>query len=226
MVQNVFFQETLTQGTAVIALDHGGYRGRCYYSARIPHGLGEGDVHLSFALIDPDGYEEGPVEGEQLLFGDMDAFSESSYIPGIPAVKIGAILYPKQGVFQIGVCLKENTSCPQLKIAWRASRLEAKSRPAAILPEPVMEEEPLYQEADENAFYIANAPRVLRTGESFHFYLVMPKNGGTPVWTIREPFGGQITPEGVYTAPAIPGIFEIQASLNGQITSVYIMVRE
>ena len=39
MVQNVFFQETLTQGTAVIALDHGGYRGRCYYSAKIPHGL-------------------------------------------------------------------------------------------------------------------------------------------------------------------------------------------
>ena len=82
MVQNVFFQETLTQGTAVIALDHGGYRGRCYYSAKIPHGLGEGDVHLSFALIDPDGYEEGPVEGEQLshLVKSMVQITGAAYV--------------------------------------------------------------------------------------------------------------------------------------------------
>ncbi len=228
MPQDVFFQETVTQGTVTILLEGGGYRGRCFYSPKIPHGLGEGDVHLSLALLDPGGYEEGLVQGEdtQFVFGDVDAFSESSYIPGIPAVKLGAVLYRGQGVFQIGVCLKENTSCSRLQVSWRASRLEPKTRPAAILPEPVMEEQELREDVDENAFYIANAPRVLRTGESFRFYLVMPKTGGTPAWTIREPFGGSITPEGVYTAPSIPGIFEVQASLDGQITSVYIMVRE
>ena len=84
-----------SQGTVTILLEGGGYRGRCFYSPKIPHCLGEGDVHLSLALLDPGGYEEGLVQGEdtQFVFGDVDAFSESSYIPGIPAVKLGAVLY-------------------------------------------------------------------------------------------------------------------------------------
>ena len=56
MPQDVFFQETVTQGTVTILLEGGGYRGRCFYSPKIPHGLGEGDVHLSLALLDPGGY--------------------------------------------------------------------------------------------------------------------------------------------------------------------------
>lgn len=230
MAQEIFYQETLTQGTAEIALPDGGHRGRCYYSSDIVHGLGEGTVRLSFAVLDSGGYEDGPLEQTQLLFGDADALEESDYIPGIPSMKIGAVLYPQRGAFRIGVRLQGNTSCRRLSIAWWASRLEAKTRPAAILPETLISEAPLPSSlegpADEDAFYIANAPRVLRVRETFRFCLQLPRSGGTPTWEVKESGGGTITPEGVYTAPSVPGIFEITARLGSQITSVYIMVRE
>ena len=227
MSQDIFFQETLTQGVATISLKGGGYRGRCYYSEKIAHGLGEGVVHLSFAVQDEAGYDDTPLNGPQLLFGDLSAFEESSYIPGVPAVKIGAVLFPEQGQFQIGVRLQENTPLSQLQIAWWASRLEPKTLPAVILPDTVLDEpDALLSKPDENAFFITNAPRVLRTGKQFAFHVAMPKVGGIPVWTVKEPGGGTITQDGVYTAPSVPGIFEIQAALGDQITSVYIMVKE
>ncbi|MBQ7915643.1 MAG: hypothetical protein IJ315_02495 [Firmicutes bacterium] len=227
MSQDIFFQETLTQGITTIFLKSGGYRGRCYYSDKIAHGLGEGTVQLSFAVLDEAGYDNGPLNGSHLIFGDLSAFEESSYLPGVPAVKIGAVLFPEQGQFQIGIRLQENTPLSQLKIAWWASRLEPKTRPAVILPDTVLDEpDELLSQPDENAFFITNAPRVLRTGKQFSFHVAMPKAGGTPVWTVKEPGGGTITQEGVYTAPSVPGIFEIQASLGEQITSVYIMVKE
>ena len=128
MPQEIFYQETLTQGTAVIDLPEGGHRGRCYYSGEIAHGLGEGTVRLSFAAMDSQGYEEGPLEHTQILFGDSDTLEESVYVPGIPSFKLGAVLYPDRGTFRIGVRLLENTSCRQLSIAWWASRLEPKTR--------------------------------------------------------------------------------------------------
>lgn len=228
MQQDSFYQETLTQGVALIEFGHGGYRGRCYYSEPIAHGLGEGTVRLSFAILDEAAYDNAPHTGSQLLFGDLSAFAESSYIPSVPNMKIGAVLFPDQGVFRIGVRLMENTAQKSVRIVWWASRLDAKARPAAILPDTVLEDpsEEFSDQPDENAFYITNAPRVLRLRESFRFRLMLPKSGGTPVWTIKEAGGGTITPDGLYTAPSAPGIFEIQASLDDQITSVYIMVRE
>lgn len=230
MPQEIFYQETLTQGTAVIDLPEGGHRGRCYYSGEIAHGLGEGTVRLSFAAMDSQGYEDGPLEHTQILFGDSDTLEESVYVPGIPSFKLGAVLYPDRGTFRIGVRLLENTSCRQLGIAWWASRLEPKTLPSAILPETPLKElsmtAGLDDTADENAFFITNAPRVLRVRETFQFRLAMPKSGGTPEWEVREKGGGTITQEGIYTAPCVPGIFEITARLNGQLTSVYIMVRE
>ena len=39
MPQDVFFQETVTQGTVTILLEGGGYRGRGFYSTKITHRL-------------------------------------------------------------------------------------------------------------------------------------------------------------------------------------------
>ena len=58
MAQDVFFQETLTQGVSHIEFRGGGHRGRCYYSDKISHGLGEGTVYLTFAAMDEMGFEE------------------------------------------------------------------------------------------------------------------------------------------------------------------------
>ena len=230
MAQDVFFQETLTQGISRIQFSGGGHRGRCYYSDKIPHGLGEGTVYLTFAAMDEMGFEETPLSGTQLLFGDTAAFEESGYVSGVPLLRIGAVLYAEEGCFRIGVRLLENTSLTELKIAWRASRLDPKARPSALLPDTVLEEIPLTEDfsvpEDPAAFYITNAPRILRVEESFAFHLALPEGGGTPVWSVCENGGGTVTQNGVYTAPSVPGIFEVRAALNDQLTSVYIMVKE
>ena len=204
-------------GRMEIYLPRGGQPGRCYYSEETEHGLGMGPVRLSFAFGDPFAYQNGPLESEQLLFGSLNVFEESEYIPGMPPVDIGAILFQDRGTFKVGIRLGSSIPQKQIVIYWWAETLEELSR----------EEETEAEEAEE--FFIENAPKFLRRGMKYQFRCAMPSGCEGPVhWKVLGQGGGSIDRYGMYTAPDTQGVFQIEASLDDQEkkTAVYIMIKE
>ncbi len=206
-------------GRMEIFLPRGGQPGRCYYSDETEHGLGPGPVRLSFAFGDAFAYQNGPLESEQLLFGSLNVFEESEYIPGMPPVDIGAILFQDRGTFKVGIRLASSIPQKQIVIYWWAETLE----------ELEPEEKDTPTEAATEEFFIENAPKFLRKGMKYQFQCALPKGYDGPVhWKVLGQGGGSIDHNGMYTAPNVQGVFQIEASLDDQEkkTTVYIMIKE
>lgn len=187
--------------------------GRCFYTERIDTGFGPGIFHVSFALVDDDGYDNGFLTMGRLLYGDSEVFAQSSYIPGVPKVKIGVYADPIDGTFRMGVMLTDRTVRCRLTIRWWAERIK------------VPEEEKAETETVD--FYISNAPKSLRVGQKYQLTCVLPSAGSRIKWEVLTEGGGEITPYGMYTAPQTQGIYQIRATLEEtqQTAAMYLMVR-
>lgn len=188
--------------------------GRCFYTEPIRTGLGPGLFCLTFALADADGYDGGLLPAERLLFGDPGVFAQSSYVPGIPAVRLGAYAEPSEGTFRLGVMLLDRAVRCRLRIRWWAEKTEAE--PAVKAPAEGV-----------NEFYISNAPKSLKTGQKYQLSCVRPEGAQKVRWEVLTEGGGEITSYGMYTAPTERGIYQVQAVLEKtqQTASVYLMVR-
>ncbi len=190
--------------------------GRCFYTDVIDTGLGDGMIHLSFAVVDQGGYDQGLLSEGRLLFGDSEVFAQSSYVPGVPAVRLGAWVDPGTGEFRLGVKLLSHAAQCRLVIRWWAEKKEVDEA----------------EQADEEIvvtddFYIGNMPRIMKTGRKFQFSCVKPMEDDKVEWEVLSPGGGTIDRFGMYTAPDLPGIYQIQARLpeRGMETSIYLMVK-
>lgn len=75
-------------------------------------------------------------------------------------------------------------------------------------------------------FYIANPPKMLHPGWKYALWTNMDPRQVPIRWTVEEG-QGTITSFGEYTAPMVPGVYEVKAfrADNDQMTSVYIVVR-
>ena len=63
----------------------------------------------------------------------------------------------------------------------------------------------------------------------YKFQCALPKGCDGPVrWKVLGQGGGSIDHNGMYTAPDVQGVFQIEASLDdqGKKTTVYIMIKE
>lgn len=187
--------------------------GRCFYTDRIDTELGPGLFRLSFGIVDKDGYDGGLLTSERLLFGDPEVFAQSSYVPGIPAVRLGAYGEPADGSFRLGVMLLDRAVRCRLTIRWWAERTE-----------DTPEEE---ENTDSDSFYINNAPKALKTGQKYQLSCIHPAGNAKVCWKVLTEGGGEITSYGMYTAPQTQGIYQVQAALEGtdRTASIYLMVR-
>ena len=190
--------------------------GRCLYSDWIDTKLGTGRHELNFYVIDDMGFDEEPLQKERLLWGDMQVFQQSEYIPAVPVVKMGAFLESETGRFRLGLQLPNGMMPGTIRIAWTARKEEVLS----------------HKEQDiktAQAFFIMNPPKYLRPGMKYTFSCRKSDDlQGIISWKVIGEDAGSINKFGTYTAPMRQGVFEVQATLEGTelSSSVYVVVRE
>ena len=190
--------------------------GRCIYTDWIDTGFGAGRHDLRFYVIDDMGFDDEPLQQERILIGDLSVFQQSSYIPAVPEIKMGAFLDPETGRFQFGLQLINGMAPGAIRIGWSARKEE-------LLNEKEQEIE------KAQSFYISNPPKHLKPGMKYTFSCRKSEElSGVITWKVVGEEGGTINKFGTYTAPEKQGVYEVQAALEGTewTASVYVIIRE
>jgi len=192
-------------GSAVIDLGIGGTAGQKFFTKDIMHGLGLGKVHITL------GESYGMREESRIVFGADGIFEEEEH----PVrAELAARADVTKGTFVIGLRLLETTTARQVKIHWAA----VKDR-----------KENLYNR-EERRLFIRPDMIYLKFRETYYFKPIFTGAADQRVtWRIKEAEGGMIDANGMYTAPNVPGIFEIIAespAYQGLYASAFVVVKD
>lgn len=213
-------------GDIVVRLRGTERAGHCFYTDYIDTGFGPGLFDLHVIAEDNCGYDNGLLSHGRLLFGDPIVFSQTDYVPGVPAHRIGAFADNETGKFRVGLMLTEPAVKGEITLHWWAERFDDGKERHDDQPEKESVAESAQQGKE---FFISTVPKALRVGQSFRFECKMPDGGapeGRVTWSVMDPNAGTIDSNGVYTAPEHQGVFQIQAKLTGtdMISAIFIMV--
>jgi hypothetical protein len=170
------------------------------FSKEIIHGLGKGPVFIVLGLeehheIQPD----AAPYGDHMVFGNQDVFLRSSLEKVVPLVSMGALANAGKGTFQIGVKLLKNTEHTSCRVRWWAYKHASDMDPSYL------------NDGVQPSISVSPDIAQLKLNEVFRFEVTF-KNVPPSLckFSVKEPDGGGIDPNGVYTAPAHEGLFEIQ----------------
>ncbi len=189
----------MNQGSYWLDLDGGGQRGDRFISEEITHGLGLGPVFVQAGLED----EEGVVTyGSSEIFPDMDLLLEL-------AVRV----YPERGTFQIAGRLREQVIKSGIMVRWAA----------------VMNVEEKAVKKIVRKIFIKPSVLELAARESHYLEAVCTNmDDKTVTWQLQKN-GGSISPNGMYTAPNLPGVYEVvaqSAAYPDVRASIFVVVRD
>ncbi len=198
-IKTALEKERISQGTVQISLGIGGKREQRFFSQEIFHGLGIGPVKLELSIEQDDIFYFGSGE----IFQDMEVKAE-----------LAARLDASKGSFVIGVRLTEPTSKQFVNVHWRAE-LDIKND----------------EEDDESGYiYIIPNKLELKVRETYYLEAVcenMPY--ATIIWRVNGTESGSVSSDGIYTAPGVPGVYEVIAQCQEAPelkASIFIVVRE
>lgn len=193
------YPERKASGVVQISLGIGGKRDQIFFSQEIVHGLGLGPVHLDLSI----------QQDQMLYYGVGDMFYDMEV-----KAELAAKVDTAKGTFTIGVRMIEPTSKQFINVHWRAV--------ADALPE--------LEDNQERYLYIVPNKLELWVQESYSLKAVcenMPY--ATIIWKTNGLESGSIASNGTYTAPGIPGIYEVTAycqEVPELKSSIFIVVRE
>lgn len=189
----------ISQGEVWLDLNGGGQRGMRFVTDEITHGLGLGQVHVFVGVEDK---ENSVTYGSSEVFEDMPVEMEL-------AVRV----FPEKGTFQIGARLVNQVIKSGVKLYWTAVADSSKN------------------DVEQSVRKIFIKPGVLEmeTRQTHYLETVCTNmTDKTVVWSVKE-HGGEITENGVYTAPNVPGVYEVSATSLAYPdvkASIFIVVRE
>lgn len=188
-----------SQGTYWLDLNGGGQRGDRFVSEEIAHGLGLGPTAMLVGLEDGDGVT---TYGSSEIFPDMELMLE-----------LAVRTYPDKGTFQIAGRLREQAIQSGVLVHWAAIRNVEEKSPKKVV----------------RKIFIKPGILELSVRESHYLEAVCTNMEDQAVeWSIQA-HGGSITPNGLYTAPNVPGVYEIvaQSVAYPQVrASIFAVVRE
>lgn len=189
----------MSQGSYWLDLDGGGQRGDRFISEEIAHGLGLGPVYVQAGLED----EEGVVTyGSSEIFPDMELLLEL-------AVRV----YPERGTFQIAGRLREQVIKSGVMVHWAA----------------VMNVEEKAVKKIDRRIFIKPSVLELSARESHYLEAVCTNmDDKTVTWQLQKN-GGSMSPNGMYTAPNLPGVYEVvaqSAAYPDVRASIFVVVRD
>ncbi len=196
----VSFQEPLyATGTCEIPLGEKARRGGVFYSDEIMHGLGPGNVYVKV------GFEyltEDPrlsATAKNTIYGDPSLFEEEN-LPLYYAQTAVKVMNDR-GSFVVAARLDQETSYVVMQLRWIAIKAPSEDDRTAL------------QKISGKSISAVQPTTLLATRESCYFnvnFHNMEPCGLT--YELMDNDSGTITADGVYTAPAREGVYEIRIS--------------
>lgn len=209
-----------SSGVFEMSLGASGEIGKVYFSDEIMHGLGNGPVYVEIGVeyISKDAGtksdKESIILGDGSIFASDNSLTEDKVFQMDQAVKI----LPDRGTFVVGVRPRVKMGKIGLRIRWYAFK-----------PEDL--EKRVYNIKEQNGCIMVQPDTiVLPPKGSVHIkpvFINMPEEALS--YTLLDPEGGKINNNGVYTAPAQEGVYEVKlAALSNPdiFTHAFIIVSQ
>lgn len=183
-------------GIVEIPLGENARRGDICYSGEIMHGLGKGNIYVEVGY---EWLEQDPVLGKNIkttVYGNPALFSpEQAPVAAETAVKV----LNDKGSFVVALRLLQDVKQLVLTYRWVAIRYAGDD-----LPEE-------FEENGNQGIAAVTPTIVVGTKESYFFQVKYNNMKPCSVsYELTEPGSGEITPDGIYTAPAREGVYEIK----------------
>ena len=159
------------------------------------HGLGCGNVYVEIGLDSI--YEDASGQsGQATIFGDSELFRDKK--SGV-AAKCATMVYNDKGSFVAAVKLLEDVNLLVLTYRWIAISLEGDDHTG-------------FGDALENQSISAVTPTIVLSTKESHFFQAQFHNMKpcSLSYELTEPGYGDITADGVFTAPSREGVYEIK----------------
>lgn len=187
----------IATGVLEIPLGENARKGDVFYSGEIMHGLGKGNVYVEvgYEFIKED--ERIGASAKSTIYGNPDIFAKEqrTVVDAETAVRV----LNDKGSFVVGARLLKNVDYLVLTYRWVAIRFPAGND--------------LGLREDYSGKTISPETPTIKMAVKENHYFGVRFNNMEPVsitYELTEPNSGEITSDGVYTAPAKPGVYEIR----------------
>ncbi len=187
----------IATGVLEIPLGENARKGDTFYSGEIMHGLGKGNVYVEvgYEFIKED--DKIGASAKSTIYGNPDIFAKEqrTVVDAETAVRV----LNDKGSFVVGARLLKNVDYLVLTYRWVAIRFPAGND--------------LGLREDYSGKTISPETPTIKMAVKENHYFGVRFNNMEPVsitYELTEPNSGEITSDGVYTAPAKPGVYEIR----------------
>ncbi|MBQ7583424.1 MAG: hypothetical protein IJT24_02335 [Lachnospiraceae bacterium] len=187
----------IATGTLEIPLGRNAREGDIRYSGEITHGLGQGNVYvdIGYSFVSDD-----PAMGanhKSTIYGNPDLFSYSSQ--RLADVETAVKVLNEKGSFVVAARLLRNVDYLVLNFRWVAIRF------------PSGDDIELTEDYYDKSISVDNPTVIMGTRES-HFFGVRFNNmkAASVTYELTAPGSGEISSDGIYTAPTKEGVYEIR----------------
>lgn len=187
-------------GMLTIPLEKRMKKGNICFSQETVHGLGSGRVYVAVGAADTGEMAGAYREAETTIFGNMSLFAERDM--EMTCIETAVKVFHDRGSFQVAARLQGEQHTVLLNIPWIAVRVPDDE---AIIEEP------------QDGQIIPLTPTWRMKPKEKHFFEIQFKNMKECVlhYAVMDEDGGVIDEDGIYTAPAKPGVYEIHISTAG-----------
>ncbi len=189
-------QPQLATGVLEIPLGENPRKGEIYYSGEIMHGLGRGNVYVEvgYEFLNED--DSISSSSKSTIFGNPEFFNgeQMTVVNAETAIRV----LNDKGSFIVAAKLLENVDYLMLTYRWVAVKF------------PAGNDLELEEDVTGKSISAITPTVVLGTKES-HFFGVEYHNmdAVSIAYELTEPGSGEITADGIYTAPNKEGVYEI-----------------
>lgn len=186
----------LETGIVEIPIGENAKKGDICYSSEIMHGLGAGNVYVEvgYEYLEENAVSQNPTK--TTIYGNPELFEKDRInVAAETAVKV----LNDKGSFVVAVKLLQNVRMLVLTYRWVAIRYDSENLQEEI-------------ETTTNQSISAVTPTiVLGTKESYFFQVKYNNMKACSIsYELTESSSGEITSDGIYTAPSKEGVYEIK----------------
>ncbi len=186
----------MATGILEIPLGNNPKKDMVFYSGEIMHGLGKGNVYVQIGveLVSTD--ESLGANAKSTIYGNADLFSKDKI--KVPNVDTAVKVLNDKGSFVVGAKLNENLDFILLTYRWVAIKFPTNK-----------DINPLEDYVGKSI--VPETPTVVLGARESHFFGVRFQNMDkcSINYTLTEENSGEITSDGIYTAPSKEGVYEI-----------------
>lgn len=187
----------MATGVLEIPLGNEAKKGDIRYSGEIMHGLGRGNVYVTIGY---ESYTQDPAPGANIrstVYGDPDLFRDGS--GNAPIAETAVKVLNDKGSFIAAACLLNDIAEPVLSYRWIAIKFQTD------------EEKGILENYNDKGIMAVTPTVVLKPKENYFFEVLFDNMESCSIaYELTETGSGEITMEGIYTAPAREGVYEIR----------------